>query len=177
MNKGSVVIKWAEPQAWNRVLLRIAKKNPTPKSWTRFVPFIFAFTVISGALIWDWLKDDREGFVSTVATVVAAALVFSGLYLFHYAKIKWFPARVWIRENGIEMGDPLGRREWDGFSEIEGFFFDSDMIDGESFRFLYWLPEGAQYPNSAVIPPEVDEYQLRAFLVSKGLEELDFQDA
>ena len=91
--------------------------------------------------------------------------------------MKCLPTRVWIRENGIEMGDLLGERAWNGFPEVEGSFFESDTIEGKSYRSLYWLPEGDQYPDSAVVPPEVDEAQLRTFLVSKGLEELKLDEA
>lgn len=177
MKKGPVVIQWAEPRDWNEALMRLGKENSTPKSWTRFVPLIFGATAISAVLIWEWMNSDREGILSTIAAVITAAFIFGGIYLFQRLKMKYLPSRVWIRGNGIEMGDLLGSREWTAFSEMVGFYFDSDTVDGKEYRSLNWLPAGAQYPDSAVVPPEVDEDRIRTFFTSQGLEELESADA
>jgi hypothetical protein len=176
MKKGPVVTKWAEPREWRRVLLRYANEDPSLNSWTRFVPFIVVGIGISAILAWHWLNSDREGLLSVLTTVVAYALVYGVFFMFYSLRRRFVSTKVWIRENGIEMGETLGEREWCGFSEIIGFFFDTDTIEGKAYRSLYWLPEGAQYPDSAVIPREVDETKIRALLTSKGLEELELDE-
>jgi hypothetical protein len=176
MKKGTVVAKWMEPREWRMTLLRYAKENPTPKPWTRFLPYLFAAITISAVLAWQWVQSDREGLISTLATVAVLAALYGLLHLFAILRLRFVATRVWIRENGIEMGELFGERVWTGFSDITGFFFDTDTIEGRSFRSLNWLPEGAQYPDSAVLQGEVDEAEIRALFISKGIEELEVKD-
>lgn len=169
MKRDRSLLSWTESAEFRKCIRRGVFKQirSTAIGTAAFIALVFL-----AASLPSWLEADPEKRLPIWAlpippTIVAVALVL--IYLVLHPRFS--KNRIIIKQNGIEHGPVLYRRQWLPLADISSFSIEDEVADsGQVFTFLECF-QADEDPIVIEMPGNIGKDKVREVLLSLGLKE------